>query len=681
MSDYFTYTNLVANTLARASDVNTRFQAVAAGFDMLPAPVKLQQGRITYGPAAGTANALTFAMTPTLAAYVEGLHVRLKIAATNSAAATINIDGLGAKSIKRADGTALAAADLAAGTIVDLVYDGTNFRLMRPVGVDSTVTPASILTALLTVDGSGSGLDADLLRGTTPTTFGLSLIDDANAAAGRTTLGLGTIATQNAASVAITGGSIAGITDLAVADGGTGASTAATARTNLGLGSIATQASSSVSITGGTISGITDLAVADGGTGASTAAAARTNLGLVIGTNVQAQDAELQAIAGLASAADRVPYFTGAGTAALATFTAFGRSLVDDVDATAGRSTLGLGTMATETAANYLPLTAGASKVLTDMLHAGGSQAEKLRMVGADAPFIAGYDIAGTTRRGYLQFTAASGSFTHELGPVLLRPNNSTILTASSTGVAIIGTLSTTGNCTLGDASTDSHTVNGDLSVTSGLSVAGNSTCLNLFVGQIFIESGTPRISLTDDNGTGASSFGDIRFSDQTGAVQALITKATSGDLEITCQFGNIELKEGVATRAATTANGLSVTSTTTASAANVHLAVGTLSEFLRSTSSRRYKKAITDLDDAEAALVLALRSVTYKSKAAADDPDRLHWGFVAEEADPILPCLVNYDEQGRPDGFQYERVTVGLVSVARRHEERLARLEELLQP
>jgi hypothetical protein len=54
---------------------------------------------------------------------------------------------------------------------------------------------------------------------------------------------------------------------------------AATARTNLGLGSISTQASNSVSITGGSISGITDLTVADGGTGASDAATARTNLG------------------------------------------------------------------------------------------------------------------------------------------------------------------------------------------------------------------------------------------------------------------------------------------------------------------------------------------------------------------------------------------------------------------
>lgn len=65
--------------------------------------------------------------------------------------------------------------------------------------------------------------------------------------------GLGTMSTQDAGAVAITGGAISGITDLAIADGGTGASTAAGARTALGLGSIATQGAGAVAITGGTI--------------------------------------------------------------------------------------------------------------------------------------------------------------------------------------------------------------------------------------------------------------------------------------------------------------------------------------------------------------------------------------------------------------------------------------------
>lgn len=61
----------------------------------------------------------------------------------------------------------------------------------------------------------------------------------------------------------------------------------------------------------------------------------------------QPLDAELTALAGLVSAADRLPYFTGAGAASLATFTTYARSLLDDPDATTARATLGLGTAST----------------------------------------------------------------------------------------------------------------------------------------------------------------------------------------------------------------------------------------------------------------------------------------------------------------------------------------------
>ncbi|MDC7784764.1 tail fiber domain-containing protein [Rhodoplanes sp. TEM] len=59
-------------------------------------------------------------------------------------------------------------------------------------------TPADILAKLLTVDGSGSGLDADKVRNTTPTTFGLARLSDADAASARLGLGLGSAATAAA---------------------------------------------------------------------------------------------------------------------------------------------------------------------------------------------------------------------------------------------------------------------------------------------------------------------------------------------------------------------------------------------------------------------------------------------------------------------------------------------------
>lgn len=260
--------------------------------------------------------------------------------------------------------------------------------------------------------------------------LGRGLIGAVDAAAARGVLGLGAMATQQPGAVAISGGAISGITDLAVADGGTGASSAAAARANLGLsigsdvqahdgqldaiaalattsfgrgalaradaatfrsyigagtsstsGTVTSVAmsggTSGLSISGGPVTGAGTmtlggtLAIANGGTGSTSAGSARAGLGLAIGADVQGYSANLAAIAGLTTAADRLSYWTGAGVAATTTLTSFGRSLVDDLDAAAGRTTLGLGTMAVQDAA-AIAISGGFITGITDLAVADG---------------------------------------------------------------------------------------------------------------------------------------------------------------------------------------------------------------------------------------------------------------------------------------------------------------------
>jgi hypothetical protein len=132
--------------------------------------------------------------------------------------------------------------------------------------------------------------------------------------------------------------------------------------TSIGFGSI--NLASSNAVTGA-------LAVANGGTGGTTASDARTNLGLVIGTNVQAFDATLNSIASLGTAADRMIYTTGVDTWAESAITSFARTLLDDASAATARTTLGLGTIATQDASN-VTITGGSITGITDLTVSDG---------------------------------------------------------------------------------------------------------------------------------------------------------------------------------------------------------------------------------------------------------------------------------------------------------------------
>lgn len=178
----------------------------------------------------GTVDAITLTPSPALTGYAAGNKFFFIASGANTGATTVNVSGLGVKSITKRGSTALAAGDIVSGAMIGIQYDGTRFQMITPIGA-----------------------------------------------------ALGDMATQNKASVNIDGGTIDGVTidtlaaALDIDDGGTGATDAATAFSNL------KQAASD------SATGVVELATdAEVETGTSTtlvpSVASMRNGGLVLGT-------------------------------------------------------------------------------------------------------------------------------------------------------------------------------------------------------------------------------------------------------------------------------------------------------------------------------------------------------------------------------------------------------------
>ena len=199
------------------------------------------------------------------------------------------------------------------GSPLTIAEADANFdNLNSEVGIKLTATDynaSDVLTKIKTVDGTGSGLDADLLDGLNTSvndTSGNSVVirSAGNFSANIITANLvgnvtGNITGNLTGTVTGNATNVDGV--VAINNGGTGATTDSAARTALGLGTMATQAANNVTITGGTVTLTSALAIASGGTAATSVNQARTNLGLVIGSDIQPFSNNLTALAAITS--------------------------------------------------------------------------------------------------------------------------------------------------------------------------------------------------------------------------------------------------------------------------------------------------------------------------------------------------------------------------------------------
>lgn len=101
---------------------------------------------VHYAVATGTANSYIANLTPPVTSLLEGMGICVKINIANTGASTINVNELGAKSIKKSNGSDVLAGNLKVGGVYTLRYDGLNFILQGEGGEYGTAIASDVLT-------------------------------------------------------------------------------------------------------------------------------------------------------------------------------------------------------------------------------------------------------------------------------------------------------------------------------------------------------------------------------------------------------------------------------------------------------------------------------------------------------------------------------------------------------
>ncbi|RCX13272.1 hypothetical protein DFR58_11890 [Anaerobacterium chartisolvens] len=168
-----------ATNLKAQADSNTKaIGRLSAGMDKIDAAMGEKAGQDAfsghladyvrqpgYAETTGGANAYLASLSPIPAEYTSGMGIAVKINVTNTGASTINVDGLGAKSILDSKGNAMTAGKLKSGSIYSLKYNGVNF-ILQGEGGGGTAGAGDVLSGKTFTNDAGDQTGILALTGT-----------------------------------------------------------------------------------------------------------------------------------------------------------------------------------------------------------------------------------------------------------------------------------------------------------------------------------------------------------------------------------------------------------------------------------------------------------------------------------------------------------------------------------
>ena len=215
MSTFNPPADIAQITLAKSSDVNAIKAATAIAFGLLPSETKLQRGTVNFAVDTGTANAYVVALDASITTYTDGLQVVFRPLNDNTGSATINLNSLGAKSIRLTDSNPISAGDISAGAVIDVRYStATGFFHLTPnsaiyahdAGVSATAAAASASTATTQATNAASSASSASTSASAASTSASNASTSASTAttqAGIATTQAGLATTNGAAQVAL----------------------------------------------------------------------------------------------------------------------------------------------------------------------------------------------------------------------------------------------------------------------------------------------------------------------------------------------------------------------------------------------------------------------------------------------------------------------------------------------